>query len=131
MTGTVFAGWVYFAIIFALGFILGVVRVMISAPRLGETTAVLLEVPVILAASWFTARWLVRACSVPAQTRDRLIMGFVAFALTMLAELALSVGLFGRSLPEHFAIYAHGVGLAGLIAQILFALFPVLQLKRR
>ena len=50
------AGAAYFAVVFATGFALGVVRVLVTAPRLGETGAVLLEVPIILAASWFAAR---------------------------------------------------------------------------
>jgi hypothetical protein len=32
-------------------------RVLLIAPRLGETAAVFLETPLILAASWFVCRW--------------------------------------------------------------------------
>jgi hypothetical protein len=58
---------------------------------------------------------------------ERLTMGFVAFCLTMIAELAMSVLLFGRTIPEHFATYSHLLGLIGLMAQLLFALLPYVQ----
>ncbi|MBD3765451.1 MAG: hypothetical protein IE927_12185, partial [Rhodobacterales bacterium] len=37
---------------FALGCVLGVLRLTLVAPRLGEVAAVALELPVMLAASW-------------------------------------------------------------------------------
>ena len=53
------AGALYANIVFLIGFILGTIRVLLLAPRLGETTAVIAEVPVMLAASWFVCRWCV------------------------------------------------------------------------
>jgi hypothetical protein len=47
-------------VVFFVGFILGTVRVLLIAPRLGETAAVLLETPVMLVASWFVCRWYVK-----------------------------------------------------------------------
>lgn len=46
------AGAIYFVAVFTLGFCLGVLRTLVLVPRLGETLAVLAELPVILAASW-------------------------------------------------------------------------------
>ncbi|WP_260436069.1 hypothetical protein [Burkholderia sp. Bp9143] len=37
---------------FAIGFALGTIRVLLLVSRLAETAAVLLEVPLLLAASW-------------------------------------------------------------------------------
>jgi hypothetical protein len=124
------AGGAYFAVIFASGFALGVVRVMITAPLIGETPAVLLEIPIILAASWFAAGWCIRRFGVRSAAADRLGMGFTAFALTLMAELGVSIVLFGRTLSEHLAIYGDFPGLAGLAAQILFALIPFIQARR-
>ena len=39
---------------------LGTVRVLVLAPRLRATEAVLLELPVMLAASWVVSGWLIR-----------------------------------------------------------------------
>jgi hypothetical protein len=54
------AGALYAIIVFLIGFILGTIRVLPLAPRLGETTAVIIEAPIILMASWFVCRWCVR-----------------------------------------------------------------------
>jgi len=52
-------GAVYAIIVFLIGFILGTIRVLLLAPRLGETIAVIVEASVILATSWFVCRWCV------------------------------------------------------------------------
>lgn len=54
------AGAIYFAAAFALGFVLGTIRVLWLAPHVGETAAVLAEQPVMLTVSWFAAGWLIR-----------------------------------------------------------------------
>jgi len=123
------AGLVYFATVFALGFALGTLRVMVLIPGFGESAAVALELPVMLAASWLLCRWCLRGFAVPPRLDDRALMGAVAFGLLMLAELALGMLLFGRTLGEHLATYRTFAGAAGLAAQLLFAAFPVLQLS--
>jgi hypothetical protein len=51
-------------------------------------------------------------------------MGALAFALLMAAETAVSMQLMGRSLPEHFALYARPAQWVGLAGQVAFALLP-------
>lgn len=46
MTAALSAGIAYFAMAFPLGFVLGAVRVLLLARRIGETAAVLLELPI-------------------------------------------------------------------------------------
>jgi hypothetical protein len=53
---TITAGALYAIIVFVSGFILGTIRVLLIAPRLGETLAVIVEAPLILVASWFVCR---------------------------------------------------------------------------
>jgi hypothetical protein len=60
------AGALYAIIVFLIGFILGSIRVLLVAPRLGETIAVIIEAPVILAASWFVCRCCVKRLDVAA-----------------------------------------------------------------
>jgi hypothetical protein len=124
------AGGAFFAIVFAFAFALGVLRVLITGPRLGETAAVLLEIPFVLAASWRAAKWCVAAFAVGPAAGDRLAMGFVAFGLTTIAELGLSVILFSETVAEHFATYGRLVGMFGLSAQLLFAFIPLAQSPR-
>jgi hypothetical protein len=80
------AGALYAIIVFLIGFILGTIRVLLVAPRLGETTAVILEAPMMLAASWFVVRWCVDRLDVRRTIQARLLMGLVAFMVLMSAE---------------------------------------------
>jgi hypothetical protein len=121
------AAAVYFAIVFALGFALGTVRVLITAPALGEVWATALELPVMLAASWIACGWTIRAFGVPASAGPRAGMGLLALLLLLSAETALGVVGFGRSVDAQFAEYLKTGPLLGLLAQIAFACFPVLR----
>lgn len=123
------AGVVYFLIVFAAGFALGTLRVLVVIPRLGELAAVALELPAMLAASWFAAAWVTRSFAVPARRGPRLTMGAVAFAVLMLAEFALAVFAFGRTPSAYAETFRTASGLLGLSGQILFALCPVLQIS--
>ncbi len=125
------AAAVYFAIVFSLAFILGVVRTLFVAPRTGDLVAVLIETPIVLLASWFAARWGAQRFSVPAQATDRLAMGLVAFSLLMTVETALALLLFARPLAQQLAAYGTPAGAIGLLAQIAFGLMPLLAARRR
>jgi hypothetical protein len=121
------AGVAYFAIAFAVGFALGTLRATMIAPRLGETDAVLIELPVMLCVSWFACAWLVRRFVVAQEVLPRALMGGVALALLLVAELGLSVFMLQRTVVQHFALYGESSAQLGLAAQVLFALFPLLQ----
>jgi hypothetical protein len=117
----------YFAIVFAAGFALGVVRVLAVVPLLGELRAVQIELPLILVISWVTCRWIINRYAVPDKLVSRLTMGGVAFAIVMFAELGTSVLVMKHTVAEHFSVYQKAPGALGLLAQIGFALFPVIQ----
>jgi hypothetical protein len=123
------AGALYAIIVFLIGFILGTIRVLLLAPRLGETTAVIVEVPMMLAVSWFVCRWCVDRLDVRRTVPARSLMGFVAFLVLMSAEVGLGA-VFGRSLVDQLATYASLAGTIGLAAQVIFAIFPVIQVWR-
>lgn len=124
------AGIVYALSVFALGFVLGAVRVLLVAPRLGETAAVLAAAPIILAFSWLVSRWCCRRMEIRADMRERALMGAVAFAVLMLAELGVSIWVFHRPLADQLAQYRSTPGITGLVAQVIFATFPYLQTRR-
>jgi ABC-type uncharacterized transport system permease subunit len=121
----------YFAPVFAAGFVLGTLRVLVLAPWVGETIAVLAELPVMLALSWVACRWAAARFGVRATWAARLTMGGAAFALLGLAETALAVLAFGRPLSEHWTHYREMPALLGLAGQLAFAIFPALQGARR
>ncbi len=125
------AGAAYFAIVFAIAFVLGALRVLAVAPRVGELGAVLIEVPIVLAVSWFVCGWILRRIYVPGSIGVRLTMGAVAFALLMAAELALGVYGFGRPVGEIIGSFAELPAQLGLAGQVGFALMPVLRMAVR
>lgn len=120
------AGALYFLLIFLLGMALGTIRVLLIEPRLGAVASVLVELPFMLAASWFVCGWLIRYLSVPAALPTRAVMGALAFLLLMGAELSLSLFAVGGSAREHFANYGQAAPLIGLLGQLAFAAFPLL-----
>ena len=123
------AGLVYFAIAFAAGFILGTNRLLVLTPRIGEIGAVLLELPIMLAVSWFVCGWLVEKFSIRSVWKDRLVMGGLAFVLLLAAEVCISVFVFGRSIGEHLEAYYSWSALLGLLAQIVFAAMPLVRAR--
>lgn len=129
MAISVKAGFAYFAFVFGIGFLLGTFRVVVAIPHFGERLAVLTELPIILTAAWMICRWLVSHLEVPRDWQSRLAMGSFAFGLLMAAELFLSVTLFGNSIGDHFDTYQSLPGALGLTGQVVFAAFPLLQLR--
>lgn len=124
------AGLGYFAIVFGVGFVLGAIRVLVVIPRIGELAAVSVEVPVMIIVSWLAARWCIARFGVGPGAADRIAMGTIAFALVMLAELALATLLFGQSAAQHFAGYVRLAGTIGLGGQVVFGLIPWLSRPR-
>jgi len=119
------AGIAYFAIVFAAGFVLGTVRTLVLAPRIGAFGAVLIELPLMLAVAWLVCRWLVRQLAVGSAWSERLLMGVVAFVLLMIAELILSVAAFGGTVPGFIAALGTPEGALGLAGQLAFAALPL------
>ena len=120
------AGLAYFAIVFAAGFLLGTLRVFWIMPRTGALTAVVLELPIMVAVSWVAAAALIRWFRVTPEAADRLMMGGVGFALLLVAETGLGLWGFGRSFQDQLAAWRSASGLLGIAGQVAFALFPML-----
>lgn len=120
----VFAGLIYFASVFAIAFALGVARTLVIAPMLGATAAVLLEIPVVLGASWTIARRVLRHRSFGLSAR--VAMGTIAFILLMVSEALLAGALRGQSVGQWASELATPLGLVGLTGQLGFAAMPAL-----
>jgi len=117
----------YFLVVFLAGFTAGTIRVLFAAPNLGETAAVLLELPLMLIVSWLACLWSVRRFAIPAGIGPRASMGAIAFALLMLGELAVARLIFHWPWSGFVAHYGTFDGLIGLVAQLQFAAFPALE----
>ena len=125
MKRALIAATVYFLALFSLGFVLGTIRTMVVAPRIGALAATAAEVPVMLAAGLLASRWAVRHWHVPSETRVRLAMVLWFLALLMVFEALLGLTLFGRTLAEQVAAFATPAGSLGLAAQVIAASMPL------
>lgn len=121
------AGLLYAIALFAIGFALALIRIPILAPRIGETAAVLVELPIMLIAAWHISRAIVLSMCLP--HNDRLRMGATCFPLLLLFELLLGLALGGTAAAIIAGWFAMP-GLLGLAAQALAALFPRFHLAR-
>jgi len=122
-------GVAYFAAVFAAGFALGVLRTLALEPLFGPVLAVALELPLMLSWSWWVCGRLLRRHS-GLSSGAAVVLGGVAFCCLMAAEAALSIGLAGRSLAGHLALYREPAHALGLVGQLLFAAWPVVQARR-
>lgn len=124
------AALAYAALTFAAGFVLGTLRTFLIAPLAGPVLAVAIELPLMLALSWAACRFTLRRIAVKAAAPPRLAMGAVALLILLLLEALLSLTLGGLTLAQHIALYATTPVLLGLAGQVIFALFPLAQMRR-
>ncbi len=115
---------VYFALVLGTGFVLGTVRVPFLVPRLGERYAELLEMPIMFVVIVLAARYVVRRFSLPPNASIRLMVGFAALALAVLAELLLAAALQSVSVAQYIASRDPVSGSVYLFVLLLFALMP-------
>ena len=80
------AGAIYFALVFAVGWILGPIRQLLIVPHLGHITGLLLELPLMLVTMIFAARWVLRRPNVPHALRTRAQIGVVALGILLPAR---------------------------------------------
>lgn len=129
MRSAILAGLAYFAAIFALGFVLGTIRILWLAPWLGATAAVALELPLMLVASWFAAKPLVARFAL-AGVPARGAMGMTGFLFLLAAEAVLAIVAFDATAAGWLAGLLKMPGILGLAGQIGFALMPLLVRRR-
>ena len=125
------AGAVYTAGVFTFAFAAGAIRVTLIAPQVGALLAVLLEAPIVLAVSWRVSLWCTRRFKVGPDSRERILMGVVAFSMLMALELGFSVLVFGETFDRFFAKFMSTPGIAGLATQVCFATLPWVQCHLR
>ena len=126
----------YFGSVFAAGFVLGTVRVLVTAPAFGQLTALLIELPIMLVISWFACAYFVGRFQLGTAVGPSVEMGAIAFLMLMVAEGLLGMTLFRRSWAAQLGAYGEPAGLIGLGGQVAFGLMPILksalhQVRRR
>lgn len=118
------ASLIYFVSVFAIGFVLGAIRVPFLVPRLGVRWAELLELPIILVASFFIAKFIVRRFG-PFSRVQRLDIGWLALVFMIAAELGLAMMVFGQTWEQFLEGRDPVSGGAYALSLIAFSVMPL------
>ena len=121
----------YFALVMGAGFVFGMARVPLLVPRLGERSAELLEMPLMLLVIVLAARYTVRRFELPRALGLRLQVGFSALALSVFAELLLARLLQDQSIADYVASRDPVSGSVYLAILLLFALMPAILARKK
>jgi hypothetical protein len=122
---------VYFAIVLGTGFVLGMFRVPILVPRIGERWAELSEMPIMAAVIFFAAGYILRRFPEIALPGLSLAAGLLALAFSVAAELGLAVLLQDQTLSEFIGSRDKVSGSAYIALLLVFGVMPRLRLSSR
>lgn len=120
------AGVLYFAGVFGAGFVLGTIRTLWVAPRLGTRKAELTVAPAMLVVIIVASRWVALHLAVPWAPSARLGMGGIGLCLLLVAEFGLVLRLRGLSIREYLATRDPVSGTVYYVMLGMFAIMPVL-----
>lgn len=123
---TIKAGALYFGLVFAAGFVLGIPRVLWLVPKLGARTAELTESPIMLVVIILAAGWVVRRFALPPTVTARLGPGLVALGLLLAAEFTVVLKVRRLTLAQYFAGRDPVAGTVYLLMLLAFAVMPMI-----
>jgi hypothetical protein len=123
-------GFLYFALVFGAGFVLGAIRVLLIVPMVGVRTAELMETPLMFVATLLAARWVVRRFYLPPRPITRLGVGFVGLGFLLLLEFTVVLGLQGLTIGEYFESRDPMAGTVYIAMLGLFTVMPWLVARR-
>lgn len=124
-------GSVYFAFVFAAGFALGTIRVLVVEPGIGTRYAELIEIPVMLFVIFQSAKYVVSKMQYATSGMPYLITGAAALVLLLIFEFTLVLGLQGISIDQYLDSRDEIAFSAYIFSLIIFALMPWLVKSRR
>ena len=119
-------GAIYFALVFAAGFVLGTIRTLWVVPALGARNAELAEAPLMVLASFFVARWIVPRFLKLSTSTFRLAAGIIALALMIVTEFTVVLWIRGGTIREYWSGRDPVSGTVYFIALGLYAVMPLL-----
>ena len=122
------AGLVYFAIVLGAGFVLGVFRVPLLVPRIGERWAELAEMPIMAAVIFMGAGYILRRFPEIRHPGRSLMAGVLALVLSVAAELGLATVIQDRTLAEFISSRDKVSGSVYIALLLVFAVMPRLRL---
>jgi hypothetical protein len=121
----------YAAAVFGAGFLLGAIRIVFVVPRLGARAAELVELPLMLAVSFFAAGWVSRRLGPDAPIGRRFWIGVVALLLLLGAEALTGMALRGVSAHDALINPDPVSGPLYYVSLVLVAVLPALRRARR
>ena len=125
MPTTLLAGLLYFLIVFAAGFLFGVIRTMLVMPWVGARAAELGEMPLMAVVIAGAAAWVVRRRRLGGASRGaRLVVGVLGALLVLAFEALLVVTLRGESVTAYVQAKDPLVGAVYLALIALMAVMP-------
>jgi hypothetical protein len=116
--------------VFGAGFVLGTVRVLATAPRIGARTAELLELPAMLGVCFLASGWVNRRLAGDVAVLPRLGIGALALALLLAAEVATGIALRGVSVRDALVNPDPVSGALYYLSLAIFAALPALRAPR-
>ncbi|MBX3428321.1 MAG: hypothetical protein KF779_01935 [Hyphomonadaceae bacterium] len=125
-----YAAALYFALVFAAGVLLGPVRVIWIEPWLGNTLAVVLEAPFLIAAIWFASRAAPKWAGVSGGWTSFLMIGVVALIMQQIADLAVGFGLRGMTFQDQMQHFTTPAGMIYAVTLLIFTLMPLIRMWR-
>ena len=129
MSKTIRAALVYYAIVLGTGFVLGMFRVQILVPRIGERWAELSEMPIMAAVIFLAAGYVLRHFPEICSAGRSLAAGFLALAFSVAAELGLAVVIQNQTLAEFTRSRDKISGSVYIGLLLVFAVMPRLRLS--
>lgn len=118
---------IYFVTVFAVGFVLGTLRVILLVPNIGARYAELLEIPFMIGGIYFPGLWIAYRSE---SKRQALGIGFLALAIMLGAEMLLAAIVF-RKLPMEALFNKDPFsGTAYYVALLVFAMMPAWMVNR-
>ncbi len=119
----VIRGLAYFSIVFAMGFALGVPRVLYLEPHFGARWAELLEAPLMLVAIFFSARFVTRRYPA-SRNLEHLVSGGLALLVLLLVEFAVVLNIRGLDIGQYLAERDPIAGVVYICMLMVFAIMP-------
>lgn len=111
---------------FTVGCVLGTARELSVAPALGMNTALVVELPILIAASVGLGRWCLRRERPRFAAAERLAMGAVSLTLLLLMEDLLTRALRGTSLSAQWSSQTQVELALTMVGLLAFAIAPLM-----
>lgn len=123
------SGAIYGLFAFMLGFVLGTARVILLVPTIGPALAVLIELPLMLAACWW---WSGRIARPPHMARrsDGVPLGLAGLAVLLTGEFLAGLLLMGMTPAGWLNAFNQAPAALGLAAQLIAMAMPALRWQR-